>query len=315
MRYVLVALAIVGSVGGCRRAPGPATPANKAAAPDYRATAEDELGFLPVDAEMVAGIDMVSLRRSQLWQKFEPMFVSALGEDLTKFRNACGFDPLKTTERITIALKERGRDLYSGVIVIRGVDTSRVRECLTTEVQKSGGTATNDRGVVLVTQPSTPGTTMAVGVVGAATMVVHMDAVTTYESMSSVLAAGAPLRKSAAFMALQARREAGASMWFMANGNSKAFDQMRQLGMSPKSLDGTLTVTDRFAGVLRMTMGNPAEASKMQVEFDKVKGMIAPMVEKFETRANGDVISVEAVITEQQLRSMLQMLGGVMGGP
>jgi hypothetical protein len=315
MRNVLVALAVVACVGACRRAPGPATPANQAAAPDYRATAEDELGFLPIDAEIVGGVDMMSLRRSQLWQKFEPMFVSALGPDLANFRNACGFDPLKTIERITIALKERAGSQYTGVIVVRGVDTSRVRECLATEVQKNGGKAVTDRGVVLVTQPSSPGTTMAVGVVGASTMVVQVDAVTTVESLNGVLAGGAPLRKSGAFMSLQARREPGASMWFMANGNSKAFDQMKQMGMAPKSLDGTLTVTDKFAGVLRMTMGNASEASRMQAELDKIKAPISAMVEKFETRANGDLVAVEAVITEQQLRSMLQMLGGAMGGP
>jgi hypothetical protein len=310
MRYVLLGLALVGA---CHRAPGPATPANKVATPDYQATAEDELGFLPLDSEMVAGIDMVALRRSQLWQKFEPMFVSALGDDLAKFRSACGFDPLKTIERMTLAIKERGPDQYRGVFVIRGVDTTRVRECLASEVQKNGGKATNDRGVVLVTQPSSPGTTLAVGVVGASTMVVQMDAVTTYDSLTSVLAGGAPLRKSAAFMTLQTRREAGSSIWFMANGNSKAFDQMRAMGLGPKSIDGTLTVTDRFAGTLRMTMASPAEAARMQSEFDKVKGMIAPMVDKFDTRANADVVSVEATVTEQQLRNMLQMLGGVMG--
>jgi hypothetical protein len=315
MRYVLVALAIVGSFAACRRAPVAGPPANQAAAPDYRATADDELGFLPVDSEIVAGIDMNSLRRSQLWQKFEPMFVSALGDDLAKFKTACGFDPLKTTERITIALKERGANEYRGVVVIRGVDTTRVRECLTSEVQKNGGKAVNDRGVVIVTQPSQPGTTLAVGVVGTSTMVVEMDAVTSFDSLNAVLAAGAPLRKSTAFMALQARREPGAAVWFMANGNSKAFDQMRGMGFSPKALDGTLAVTDRFSGVLRMTMGNPSEASRMQVEFDKIKGMITPMVDKFETRATGDVLTIQAVITEAQLRNMLGMLGGMLGGP
>jgi hypothetical protein len=313
MRYVLVALALVGGLGACRRAPVAGPPANKVQAPDYRATADDELGFLPVDAEIVAGIDIMSLRRSQLWQKFEPMFVSALGNELTRFREACGFDPIKTIERITIAVKERGPNQYTGVIVIRGVDTSHVRECLAQEVTKSGGKATNDRGVVLVTQASSPGETMAVGVVGASTMVMQMDAVTTYDSLTAVLNAGAPLRKSAAFMALQARREAGAAVWFMANGNSKAFDEMKQLGMAPKSMDGTLTVTDRFTGVLRMTMGNPSDASRMQAELDKIKAPVATMVEKFEARANGDTVSVLAVITEQQLRNMLQMFRGMMG--
>ena len=146
-------------------------------------------------------------------------------------------------------------------------------------------------------------------------MVIQMDGVATYDSLTAVLAGGAPLRKSTAFMALQARREAGSAVWFMANGNSKAFDQMRSMGFSPKALDGTLTVTDRFIGALRMTMGNPSEAGRMQVDFDKVKGMIAPMVEKFETRANGDVLSIEAVITEQQLRSIMAMMGGMLGGP
>ncbi len=311
MRYVLLALA----VAACHRAPGPATPANTVAAPDYRVTADDELGFLPADAEIVAGIDMSSMRRSALWQKFEPLFVNALGEDLQKFRDACGFDPLKTVERVTVALKERGPEKYTGVIVIRGVDTGHVRECLTTEVKKNGGTATNDRGIVLVSQPSMPDTTMAVGVVGTNTMIIHMDAVTTYDTLSAILASGVPLRKSTAFMTLYGRREPGASLWMMANGNSKAFDQMKQMGFSPKSLDGTLTLTDRFAGVLRMTMGDPSESARMQAEFDKIKPMLAPMVEKFETKANGNVLAVEAVITEQQLRNMLSMLGGAMGGP
>jgi hypothetical protein len=74
---------------GCGSAPPASGPSNKAAAPDYAATADDVLGFLPVDAEFVVGLDLVTLRRSQLWLKFEPQIMSASGVDMAKFKIRC----------------------------------------------------------------------------------------------------------------------------------------------------------------------------------------------------------------------------------
>ena len=308
MRTVLVALAIA----GCSRAPGPAAPANKAPAPDYRATADDLLGFLPADSEFVFGVDLVQLRRSQLWLKFEPQIVQAIGGDLAKFKTSCGFDPLQTVERVTMAGNAHPGDRVTGVIVIRGVDGGRILDCINTEASKNGKVV-KDRGVLVVTQPSQPNMEMAVTVVGPSTLVVQIETVANHDTLQKVLASGAPLRSSQAFMQLFARREGGASLWGMANGNSDAFKELASLGMRPRALDGTLAITDRFALAMRITMPNPDDAARVAGELDKIKGPFGAMVDRFETRADGDLVNVHVVVTEEQLRSLIGLMGGSLG--
>jgi len=306
MRILLVALV---AALGCSKAPPAATPANQAPAPDYRATADDVLGFLPAQTDFVVGVDVVALRGSALWQKFEPQLLQALGAGLEKFRNTCGFDPLRTIERVTMAVTPLEGDRVKGVFVVRGVDTTKTLDCMTAEAKKEGTQVTNDRGVLIMTKKDKDPTMVGATVVGPSTLVVQLDDSVTYDSVTAVLAAGTPLRTSPTFMRLYERREPGSSLWMMANGNSKAFEQMAGMGMRPKSLDGSLTVTDRFALALRMTMGTPDEATRLAAELDKVKGPFGSMVERFDSRATANDVALDVVITEAQVRALLGMLG------
>lgn len=283
--------------------------ANKAAAPDYHATADDVLGFLPMEAEIVAGLDVAMLRQSQLWHQYEPMILQALGPDLAKFRTTCGFDPVPTLERVTVAVKDRGHDKYTGVVVVRGVDTTRLLDCLTQQGAKGGTKVVNDRGIIVVSDASEPDMMVAATAVGPTTLVVQFDALTSHDTMDKVLASGAPLRKSPPFMALFNRRESTAQLWMMLNGNSRLMKQINPLGAYPRSIDGTLTVTDRMAFAGRIRMNDPNEAGTVQAEIDKVKGIATPFVDRFDARTNADTIHVDLVVTDQQVIKLANMMG------
>lgn len=312
MRYVLVALAAVSCLGACRRAPGPTTPANQAPAASYQAAADDELGFLAVDADFVLGLNMAQLRGSQLWHAFEPQ-IDALTRKFQDVSPECSADFTKQLERVTIAIKVRDRDKFSGVVVMRGGDMKTALACSVAEVKKKGGTATVDRGVTITNNPTMPGVTGAAMIVGGSTMVMQFDQGAGHDTLRAILDSGAPLRKSSVFMRMFDRRERGASLWGMANGNSPAFRQLAQSGMAFKAVDGTVVVTDRVTLAVRMTMGSPSEAAQMDAEFQKLKGPAGGFVERFESRTNNEMVLLDVAVTEPQLRNMLSMLGGVMG--
>ncbi|HEY5951905.1 MAG TPA: hypothetical protein VIV40_40695, partial [Kofleriaceae bacterium] len=149
MRFVLVLLALA----ACHRAPTGSTPANKAPAPDYRATADDELGFLPAGSDLVLGVNMRALRASAMWNSFGPQ-IAALGREFDKLGGNCGKNPLDTLERVTMALNVLPNGGVRGVVVARGVDTSRALDCVVQETKRNGGTAVLDRGVVVASNPS-----------------------------------------------------------------------------------------------------------------------------------------------------------------
>ena len=308
MRSLLIVLALA----GCYRNSGPAAPSNNAAAPSYEATANDELGFLPVDADLVIGIDMANARRSALWQKLEPQLIARLGPELDRVRAECGVDPLQSLERATLAMKMLSGDRVKGVFVLRGLGSPRMIECFSKQNVREGGKSTDDRGVLVMHRPSRKDMTAAVATVGT-TMVIHFDASANRDTVAAVLAGGAPLRSSPAFLSLYARREPGSTVWGMLNGSSPIFDAMGGIGARPKSVDGTLTVTDRLAIAVRMTMPSAGDADRLRMEIDKAGAMARNFVERLDTAVKGDSLQIDVVITEDQLRGLIGMMGGAIG--
>ncbi|HEY5924975.1 MAG TPA: hypothetical protein VIV11_25010 [Kofleriaceae bacterium] len=312
MRFVLVALAVL-ALAACQRAPAPATtPANQVPAPDYRTTADDELGFLPADADLVVGFNARTLMQSQLWHAFEPQVAALWRQVQQQYGGAsCSDDLLKKAERVTMAVKLVDRTKMKGVIVMRGADMPHLIECSTTDVKKRGGTVTVDRGVTITTSPSAPGSASAMTLVGPNTLVTHIDASANHDSLTSVLASGTPLRNSQAFMKLYERRERGSSVWGMANGSSSMFDSLASSGMRPKSVDGTIVVTNRLVLAVRLTMGAPVEADAVAAEINKVKPMAGAYVTRLDAGVQGAVVEIQVELNENQIRSLAGMLGAI----
>jgi hypothetical protein len=310
MRYVLLALALC----ACHRAPTGTTPTNKAPAPDYSATANDELGFLPVGSDVVVGVNAVALRQGALWHTFEPQ-IRGLVNQFNQMAGDCAQpNAIDTLERVTAALTMAPDKMMHGVIVVRGIDTSRMLDCTVKQSKAQGANATLDRGVVVVTYPN-KAIQMAVAVVGPSTMVMQLETAVSYDSMQKVLASGTPLRSSATFLRLYERREPNASLWGMANGNASFFAELDREGLRPKAIDGTIVLTDKVTVNVRLAMATPGAAAKVASEVNKVKPMAGAYVETLEANSNESTAAIRVVANEAQMRQLMIMLGGAMGGP
>jgi hypothetical protein len=303
----LMLLAVVVAACGSRPPPAP-PPANQAPAPDYRATTGDQLGFLPADAEIVVGVDIAAIRRSSLWHAFEPQF-DALMRQFPEV-SACSQDYSKNLARITVSVKMLAPKRFDAVMVVHGTDMARGLACSIADAKRKGGTATVDRGVTITTSPSSPEHAGAMMLVGPRTLVVHIAPGASYDTLTKVLASGAPLRQSPAFMELYRRRERGAAMWGMANGNAAFFSQ---LGMRPRSIDGTIIVTDDLMMAVRVTMQSPQDAASLEAQIDQIKPMAGGHVRRLDTRLDGAKLQIDVAMTEVQIRQLLDKLGGAMG--
>lgn len=309
MRFVFVALAVLAA--GCFRSSTPAPPANKAPTPDYQRLAADELAFLPVDADIVLGIDSKAMQQSPLWHAFEPQLGALMRTFQEQYGSGCGDEVLKQLGVFTVALKFRDMKAFSGVYVMRGPDAARTLECHAQEVKAKGGTATLEQGVLVTTIPTAPGVVGVTRAIGPTTLVGQMDPAATRDTLAAVLESGTPLRGSPTFMKLYDRREQGAALWMTANGNSELFAALASTGMRPRSIDGTIVATDKLALTVRLTMAGPTEAANVASEIDKIKPMAASFVERLETRVDGAMAQLEVVVTEAQIRSLAGSLGGM----
>jgi len=308
MRLLLVAFALA----ACHGSAGPATPTNKVPQPDYSAAAADELAFLAIDADFVIGINMIELRRSQMWHSFKPELDKVMQQFQQQF-GSCGQDLPSTLEGITMAIKGRPHGQFAGVMVMHGADMARTLDCSVAGAKKKGSTVVVDRGVTIMSNPSTSRTGVAMMVIGSSTLVMQFDEGANHDTLIRALDAGAPLHSSPVFMKMFQNRERGASLWGMANGNAEMFKTFATAGMRPTGIDGTVIVTDRLAIKLRMSMPSPAEATQVKAEFDKLKGQVANFVDRFDATTLGALVSIDIEMTEGQLRGLMAMLGGVMG--
>lgn len=281
-------------------------PSNKAAPPAVATGADDVLGFLPVDAELVVGVDANALRASALWKQFEPQIIAGLGSKLPKMRDNCGFDPMTSVERVALAGKLTGDDRFEGVFVIRGVSGAKTLECIAKETEGEAKVR-NEHGVLIVERGG--GEKMVATIVASTTLVVQIGAAATPATLDAVVRGGAPLRASKGFMTLFERREANASVWGMVNGNSSLLTQMAQAGAKPKSVDGTVVIQDRFVATGRVAFATAADADQMNKALAPVVPMANGKLDKLELKVTGDILRIDMVATDAQVRSLMGMFG------
>lgn len=298
------AIAAVGCASGSSKQP-PATPANRA---EMRPAVDpnDVLAYLPIDAELVFGMDLVAFRQSPMFGTIQPIVTKALGTRLDTARQ-CGIDPLQRVERFTIAGKLDAGESFAGVLVVRGVDGQRVLDCVATAA-KSDPTVRVQGNTILITGDDKH---KFVGTIVGSSIVFEVGATVTRDTLSNVLAAGSPLRRSPAFMTLFDRREPSATAWMMVNGAAPFMAELRQSGVSPKSIDGTLTFTDRVSVAMRFAFSSQDEADRLVAMAGQITATATQLIERFEVTATGTLVTVNAAATEAQLRTLASMLGAL----
>ncbi len=297
---------------------GPRPPDNARAAKghDYSATLADPVGFLPVDSELVIGLDVDSLRKSPLWPQLAGKLSTTLGPALRLFQDKCRFDPMATIHTITLGLKNLKQETPEGVVIVRGLDRPKLMACIATVTPKPGSTESVvvDGDIVLATSSS--GSKSAFTFVDASTVVGRLGSHVGKPELMATLAAGAPLHSSPAFAELQKLTDVEASLWTVLNGSSSIFDQaVSGLGMRPKAVFGSVTLTAGLTMNVRMRLESLAQAQQLQQMVNGQVGMARAMFDKLDiTTDNADLV-VAVAMNEQQLNNIMQMVLGALGSP
>lgn len=303
MRILLVALL----VAGCYRdsTPPSTPPANKQHAAEQ--ITSDVLAFIPKESDIVVGVDLARLRSSPLWQsQLEPLIVNNGGDELTKIRTTCGFDPLTAVSHVAFGTRKLDHD-NEATVVARGIEPRGAIDCVA-KLIKDRQSFTRDGDTLVIAEKGKP-FQLALSPLGRSAVLGLAGPGANRALASSRVQAGTPLRTSQAFMELYGKLEQNASVWFIANGASPTLETLGSLGVNPRFIDGTLATTDRYVAVLRVTFATAAEAQNVVTMTNSMSAQVRAMVETFDVRAEGAVARFDIVMTAAQGQTILGMVG------
>ncbi|MBX3159370.1 MAG: hypothetical protein KF773_25595 [Deltaproteobacteria bacterium] len=222
---------------------------------------KDPLAFLPADSEIVIDADLSRVKSSALWRHVEPIVYGHAGEDLARFRELCGFDPLAQLGRVTFAMRGLDAPRATGVFVLRGLDKKGTMGCLKKNLTAERRIKIYNDNIAYV-QPELGEDPVAFGFANDRTLVVLVGPTASPTELTKVFAAGAPLRKSAAFQALYKQIEPNREVWFVMNAKN-AFARLAELGVQTRTLTGAISLANGVQATLRMRVASPDQAREV----------------------------------------------------
>lgn len=305
-RRVLLAATVTLALGACYRDRGSGEPAGGRPAGERAAAASaDPLAFLPIDAEIVLGLDARRLFASPLWRVFGPQLVDRIAGGLQEFQTACGYDPLAALRGVTVGFK--ASEPIDGVVVVRGLDRDRTMACAARVLPRRG--VTIERGVISVPGGGAGDPPAAATFAGGSTLVIA----TSRGKLDAALASGAPLRGSRAFMELWQLVDTGQAAWGIVNGASSAFDTLSSLGLRPRAMLGSVGLDHGLSVTGRLRLGTPDEATQLAQLAQPQLGMARAMADRFDLGAEGPDLTLRVEMTAAQVEALAGLLSGALG--
>ena len=294
-------------------APGapPPPPRNTVVArgPDYTATVGDPVGFLPVDSEIVLGLDVDQVRKSALWSPIESKLTAAGGASLTAFKQLCGFDPMTTIHGITVGIKHVKQPTPDGVMVVRGLDRPQLMGCMARAQQRTPRAVAIDDGFVTVSATGGDPGTVTFAFVDASTVVAVIGPTAGKAELVAVLAAGSPLHTSPAFGALLKLTDLEGALWAIMNGSSAVFDQaLGGLGTRPRAMFGSVRLVGGLAMNLRLRLDSATQAQQLNQLVSSQVGMVRGMFDRIDVSTDDADLVLALGISDQQLSNLMQLL-------
>lgn len=276
-----------------------------------------DLALLPVDSEVVLGLNFSQLQKSALWKKFvEPQMMKGDTQaKLAEFKMKCGFDPMTAVQSISMGLKGVGGDKPDGVVVVHGPEKSKVMGCLDKmkdEANKDGSTVTREGDIVSV--KSKTGETFAFTYVNDSTVLGVIGANANPAGVKAAAAGTSALKSSQAFVDMYSKINTADSMWLLMNGNSKAFDKAAQMGFKPKAVFGSVNVTDGLSVDMRIRLDTPAQATQITQMATSQVAQFKSMVDKLDIVAEGADVKLNVALSTQKLEALISQFAGMMGG-
>ncbi len=312
VRKGLIALAVVAAVGSAcgKDSKKEAGGAGGAAA----TTSQEDLAYLPLASQVVAGIDVGQLQSSTLWKELvQPMILKNGQARIAEFQQKCGFDPMTAVKRVSIGLKNADGRNPEGIVLVHGLQKAKAMACLDKqkdEFAKEKVEVTVQGDVVLMKQEGE----VPVGVTfikDTTALVVIGPEAQTADGVKKAAAGGSELAKSAKFTELHKKLAGGKSIWFVMNGATPILAKgLGQLNIAAEAVFGTVHVTDKLAADVRLRLPSADEAASTATKIkDGIGETVAGFVEKIEFGNDGRDMKVTATATKDNLNTLSSLFG------
>jgi hypothetical protein len=322
IRHVVVLGLALALVAACSKdekksASAPGDKTAEKGAPSGSTAAVDDLTLLPLDSELVLGINFAQVQQSPLWKQFiEPKMMSAdVQGKLAEFKAKCDFDPMASFKSVSVGLKGLGGTKPDGIIVAHGIDKTKALACLDKmhdEIVKDGGEVTRDGDVVI--GKGKTGEQVAMMFVNDNTGVMALGDKGNAAGIKAAAQATSTLKASPQFVDMYGKVKTTDSLWFLLNGNSKVFEKFAAMGIKPKAVFGSLNVTDGLSLDMRMRMETPDAALQFANMGKAQLQQAAKMFDQIDISADGSDVKFTVVLSSQKLQSLITSFGGMLGG-
>lgn len=276
--------------------------------------ASDDLSLLPVDSELVLGINFAQVQQSALWKQFvEPRLMNGDAQKkLAEFKDKCGFDAMGAMKNVSVGLRGLGGAKPDGAIVIHGVDKAKSWECvdkMKDEMTKDGTeyTRTGDVGLF----KSKNGDQAAVTFVSDNTALVVLGDKANPDGVKTVASGDSALKKSQTFVDMYSKVNTSDSVWFLVNG--KVLEKGAAMGVKPKAIFGSINVTDGLKMDLRMRLETPDAATQFATMAKTQAQQAAKMFDQIDVTNDGSEVRFAVVLSSQKLQALIAQVGGMLG--
>jgi hypothetical protein len=278
--------------------------------------AVDDLTLLPLDSELVLGINFAQVQQSALWKQFvEPKLMSGEAQaKLAEFKAKCDFDPMASFKTVSVGLKGLGGTKPDGVIVAHGIDKAKALACfdkMKPEIEKENGQITKDGDVILGKGKN--GDDFAMMFVNDNTGVMALGSQANAAGVKAAAAGTSTLKSSPQFVDMYGKVKTSDSLWFLLNGNSKVFEKVAAMGIKPKAVFGSLNVTDGLSLDVRMRMESPDAASQLASMGKAQIQQAAKMFDQIDVNADGSDVKFTVVLSSQKLQGLITQFSGMFG--
>jgi hypothetical protein len=284
--------------------------AEKPASPSGAAT--EDLALLPVDSEVVMGINVGQMLTSSLWKQLvEPKVMTPERvAKLNEFKAKCGFD-FTAIKSVALGMKASG-DKPEGVIVMHGLDKAKAWDCadkMKDEMAKDGSEFTRDGDVALVKDKK--GETMALTFVNNSTAVAVLGDKANAAGVKAVTAGNSGLKTSQQFTDMFGKVKSSDTLWMLVNG--KLLEKGASMGLKANAVYGSINVTDGLTLDMRLRTPTPEDATAAATMFKAQSQGAAQMFDKIDVTNDGNEVRFAVVLSGPKLEAMIKQFQGLLG--
>jgi hypothetical protein len=281
--------------------------------------AVDDLSLLPVDSEVVVGINFAQVQSSSLWKTFvAPKLASGdMSSKLKEFKDLCNMDPMTSIKSVSVGAKSNsGKDEV--VAVLHGLDKGKMAACLDNAkikemIAKDGGEYSKDGDVHMF--KGKKGAPAGLLFLNDDTAIMVSGENVTAASVKAASSGDSALKTSKGFVDMYSKVKTSDSLWFFVNSKSSMLAKVPG-DQKPSALFGSFNVADGLSVDVRARFDAPDAAKKLA---ETAKGQLPQLqafvkLDKSDVDVDGNDLKVSIAMSAQNLAENLKSLAPMMGG-